>query len=71
MSVADVIRLRQIEATLAELLERVQALEAGECPVCAQRRAGAAARQRHHRSRDELSDPVARDCLAKMPPAGF
>ena len=67
MSIQEAIAFREMQQRLAALAAQVEqlaleqatrlaALEAGECPVCAQRRAGAAARQqrRRHRHATEL-----------------
>jgi hypothetical protein len=60
VSIADSIRLAALEAEVAALLARTEALETGQCPTCAARRAGNAARQQRHRSRE-------RDCSPEMP----
>lgn len=75
MSVLEAMAFQQLQRQAAELAaqvaqltleqaamkEQLTALSAGECPVCAQRRAADAARQQRYRSRN------GRDCSAKMP----
>ena len=67
MSYAEGLRFIELETTVAELLARVTALEAGECSTCAARRVGDAARQQRRRSRDARTGPVEHDCSAEMP----